>query len=56
MEHESKRFDNKVDNVLQQISVTVTTNINIKTKLPLFKNQIDNWEKKKKKKKKKYTM
>ena len=45
MEHESKRFENEVDNVLQRIGVTVTTNINLKTKLALLKNQIDNCKK-----------
>lgn len=42
MEHESKRFEKEVDNVLQRIGVTDTTNLNVKTNLSLLKNHIDN--------------
>lgn len=42
MGHESKRFKKEVDNVLQQIGATDTTNLNVKTKLSLLKNHIDN--------------
>jgi len=42
MEHETKRFEKEVGNVLQRIGVTDTTNLNVKTKLSLLKNHIDN--------------